>query len=273
MENHSDQADSLLPRHYIPFSEGRERKQASKWFTWGGLVRISLLVLLLYIAIRVTTISAPGCIDQQSPLIDVDIDSRHFSLPKHMMKTEERPEWYPGTAPWNQGPSNELDDAWDDLLLALNIRVTSDELTVLNMNKTNRVQVTGGSPAGDADYVGVLGVYHHLHCLNNIRRLLDWDYYEPRMAGVKHTEGFSKEHANHCIDTIRQALMCHANTGLYTSEWDYEHHNPSRELESNSVTTCVKWQSVDNWARQRALILGEYKYWRGPYDPDRPHKD
>ena len=102
-----------------------------------------------------------------------------------------------------------MDAIWDDVLyckphnvlvakiaanshLALNIRIGNDELDLLNENKTNRVQVTGGK---GNDYVGVLGVYHHMHCLNNIRRLLSWDYYGPKLAGEKHMEGFSREHS------------------------------------------------------------------------------
>lgn len=150
-----------------------------------------------------------------------------------------------------------MDDIWDDALYSLNIRIGDDELSLLNENKTNRVQITGGK---GNDYVGVLGAYHHLHCLNNIRRLLSWDYYGPKLAGEKHLEGFSREHSDHCIDTIRQALMCHANTGLYTSEWDEETKLPSRNLKSNSVTTCVRWDSLNDWARQRALRPGQYKY-------------
>ncbi|XXH04144.1 hypothetical protein Hte_010557 [Hypoxylon texense] len=191
-----------------------------------------------------------------------DAQRQSASLPKDVLKYEERPEWYPPQLPWKQEPSDALDAIWDDVLYSLNIRIGDDELDLLNENKTNRVQVTGGK---GNDYVGVLGVYHHMHCLNNIRRLLSWDYYGPKLAGEKHMEGFSREHSHHCIDTIRQALMCHANTGLYTSEWDEETRLPSRNLKSNSVTTCVRWDSVNDWARQRALRPGQYKY-----QPPRP---
>ncbi|KAI1737056.1 hypothetical protein F4680DRAFT_430134 [Xylaria scruposa] len=133
-------------------------------------------------------------------------------------------------------------------------------MDMLHENMSNRVHVTGGNRQSDHhDYVGVLGVYHHLQCPNNLRRGIPWDYYGPRMAGLKHLEGLSKERSgklyiissvnshssfysstDHCIDTIRQALMCHANTGVYTSEWNYETHNPSRSLESRSSSTCVR---------------------------------
>ncbi|KAI0468728.1 hypothetical protein F4859DRAFT_201021 [Xylaria cf. heliscus] len=224
-----------------------------------------------YIALRVTFHTYHECTYSQ-PVTAAD--EGHIGIvPLYALQLEKRPEWYPPRSPWNQEPSDELDAVWMDLLHALNVRITNDEMDLLHENKSNRVQVTGGNRQSDRheyDYVGVLGVYHHLHCLNNLRRRIHWDYYGPRMAGLKHLEGLSKEHSDHCIDTIRQALMCHANTGVYTSEWNYETHNPSRNLESRSPSTCVRWDSLNDWARDRALVPGQYHYIRGPYDPDRP---
>ena len=59
----------------------------------------------------------------------------------------------------------------------------------LGSNVTNRIQVDGG------DYLGVMGVYHHLHCLNNLRRLVHWDYYESRVADAEETGPFGKGHS------------------------------------------------------------------------------
>lgn len=49
-----------------------------------------------------------------------------------------------------------------------------DELRRVGANMTNRVQVNGG------DYLGSIGVYHHLHCLNNLRMVVHWDYYKSK---------------------------------------------------------------------------------------------
>ncbi|KAK3686195.1 hypothetical protein B0T22DRAFT_443279 [Podospora appendiculata] len=151
-----------------------------------------------------------------------------------------------------------------DTHFTLNIRVTPEDLDAIGENKTDRVQVNGG------DYAAVLGVYHHIHCLNNLRRVVHWDYYGPRLAGGKHPEGFSKEHSNHCIDSLRQSLMCHPNTAVYTAQWQDDPHSPIRkDIKSDAVTTCVKWDSLDGWARPRALVPGNYFYLPGPYKSNR----
>ncbi|KAI3342535.1 hypothetical protein F4824DRAFT_512270 [Ustulina deusta] len=267
MEEYLKQSRHLLSDHEHQILDESDGRSKSAIFTWKNAVLLAIVWLLGYIALRVTFHPYPECTCGHSATTD---ESYIGIVPKHALQLEERPEWYPPRSPWNQEPSDELDAIWTDLLRALNIRITSNEMNFLKENKSNRVQVTGGNRQSDHDYVGVLGVYHHLHCLNNLRRAIHWDYYGPRMSGLKHLEGLSREHSDHCIDTIRQALMCHANTGVYTSEWDYKTHNPSRSLESRSSTTCVQWDSLNNWARDRALVPGQYLYIRGPYDPDRP---
>ncbi|KAI1123880.1 hypothetical protein F5Y10DRAFT_42684 [Nemania abortiva] len=266
MDDYSEQSRDLLPKHESRILDGDRGKRRSTIFTWMNSALLVIITLLSYIAFRVTFPSHAEC-SCQNPAA---FDESYSVVPKEVIHLETRPEWNPPAFPFKGEPSEELDAVWADLLHALNIRITDEEMTMLGENKTNRVQVTGGDPNKEHDYVGVLGVYHHMHCLNNIRRMLHYDYYESRMAGQKHLEGFSKEHSDHCINTIRQALMCHANLGVYTSEWDYKLHNPSRSLESRSSTTCVRWDTLNSWARERALVPGEYKYIRGPYDPDRP---
>jgi hypothetical protein len=71
---------------------------------------------------------------------------------------------------------------------AQNVRITENEMDLLEVNKTNLVKVTGD------DYLGIVGIYHHIHCLNNIRRLLHWDYYGAKFGKDKHLAGFTIEH-------------------------------------------------------------------------------
>ncbi|KAI1378117.1 hypothetical protein F4677DRAFT_444029 [Hypoxylon crocopeplum] len=183
-----------------------------------------------------------------------------IALLRDALQFEERKEWYPFQYPWNQPPSSELDSTWNDLLYALNIRVSRDEMSRLGLNTTNRVQVNRG------DYFAALGVFHYLHCLNNLRKVVHWDYYGPQIAGSGSQEAFGKEHSDHCIDVLRQAVMCHANVQVNTAEWvDEDNFLGGKELRSDSKATCVKWDSVDGWARPRALKSGKFSFRPGPF--------
>ncbi|KAH8882451.1 hypothetical protein GQ53DRAFT_787495 [Thozetella sp. PMI_491] len=173
-----------------------------------------------------------------------------------ILQFEDRQEWRLSGPqhPWNLAPSKELDAAWDELLYGLNIRVTPSEVRRLNDTLTNPIRVENG------DYLAGLGVFHHLHCLNNIRKALQRDYYAPEIASSSHPEAWEAGHSDHCINAIRESLMCHANTAAYMIEWAEDPHAfLGIQLTSSAVTTCVNWDSLNSWARKRALVKGTFK--------------
>ncbi|KAI1801256.1 hypothetical protein F4811DRAFT_535399 [Daldinia bambusicola] len=227
-----------------------------------NVVSLAAFLLLLYIAVLLTIDVTMKSIEHSSRKRQAIGDS---TLLGNMPEFEERAEWTPPPHPFNHGPSDELDAAWADLLHAINIKVSSDEMGLLGVNKKNRVQVNGG------DYIGSMGVYHHLHCLNNLRMIVHWDYYEPKYINSPYYGHFGKEHSDHCIDALRQAVMCHANTAITTFEWvDEDNALHGKEQRLEALATCAKWDSVDNWARRRLLIPGNYTYRPGPFERNKP---
>lgn len=60
----------------------------------------------------------------------------------------------------------------------------------LQENLTDLIQVD------HHDYAAVMGIFHHLHCLNNLRKIIHWDYYESLVNAE--AEGFSKGHSGLC---------------------------------------------------------------------------
>lgn len=73
-----------------------------------------------------------------------------------------------------------------DNFLAKNFRVRPQEMAILKANTTNRVRMLNG------DYLGGMQVYHSLHCLNEIRKKVHWDYY-----GAPKTEDEINAHKEH----------------------------------------------------------------------------
>ncbi|KAI0010444.1 hypothetical protein F4779DRAFT_639246 [Xylariaceae sp. FL0662B] len=254
--------DPLLAEHNNheetrkPKNSGVSFKAISKW-AFKNILLIGILLSLLFIVAGLTYVilNSVQCEHSQQQ------GTSQFTLLRDALQFEERREWYPPQYPWNQPPSSELDSTWNDLLYALNIRVSGDEMSKLRLNTTNRVQVNHG------DYFAALGVFHYLHCLNNLRKVVHWDYYGPKIASSGGSqEAFGKEHSDHCIDVLRQAVMCHANVQVNTAEWvDEDNLLGGKELRSDSTTTCVKWDSVDGWARPRALKSGKFTFRPGPF--------
>lgn len=142
--------------------------------------------------------------------------------------------------PFKGPPSPDLDRAWSDMLYNANIRITADSLKRINQTSI---------PLADGDgFYGILDVYHQLHCLKYIRHHIYQDYY-----GNVHP--WTPAHVDHCIDSIRQNLMCHADLSVMTFHWveDSEDPKPNFKYEHE----CVNWKALEGWASKRAFDIDD----------------
>jgi hypothetical protein len=101
-------------------------------------------------------------------------------------------------------------------------------------------------------------VYHQLHCLNDIRKT----FAEYGMAG-KQLDKLETMHKFHCVDSLRQSLMCNADLSLIHWHWKERHTLPGRHF-PNATTThiCRKWSKIHDWATEHRLD-------ENMYDPER----
>ncbi|KAJ1329762.1 oxidase UstYa family protein [Microdochium nivale] len=115
--------------------------------------------------------------------------------------------------------SPEVDAAWEALGLDSRPGVISEEDGLASGLGPGHLQVS--KKYGGGFFVNVEGM-HHLHCLNLVRKSLyfNYDYYK-KMG--HHAFGNSDDilhlHVTHCLDTIRQVLMCNADTGVLGQVW------------------------------------------------------
>lgn len=161
------------------------------------------------------------------------------------------PRWYDnGTGyhvnnpaePTYAGPPNEeIDAAWEDLLRGRYFTITEAEA----------VQ-TFGNPHGlylhpdGVGYLTGLDVFHALHCVEQLRRALDRNHYFNNRTKLAYPD---RGHRDHCIDHIRQQLMCHADLTPIPVIW-YEGHRRSF-VQSDVVHTCRDWDSVRQFVASR----------------------
>jgi hypothetical protein len=103
-------------------------------------------------------------------------------------------------------------------LPARNIRITPEEIHSLGANTTHRVRTSNG------DYVGVLGPWHRLHCLNVLRRVIHMDYYGPRMSEEERGSYLWKqEHSGKYSNAFADVLLVDLSRPLPGS-FPAEHH-------------------------------------------------
>ncbi|KAJ8093851.1 hypothetical protein PM082_009715 [Marasmius tenuissimus] len=124
------------------------------------------------------------------------------------------------------GPSPELDRRWDDLYRFPTIRIPSDP----------------------DNYIVALDVFHQVHCLNMLRKGLRPDYYPP----------VEDWHVQHCIEHLRQAILCSSDVSLIIYHWNYEQN--STYGRSATPHTCRNFDTIYEWAKdpKNNLPLNEF---------------
>ncbi|KAI9640574.1 hypothetical protein NHQ30_010872 [Ciborinia camelliae] len=146
--------------------------------------------------------------------------------------------------PFKGEPRQELEDAWYNILKYQNIRVTKEELDLINRTSVPLNDAQGG-------YLANLDVFHELHCLNIIREHVYREFYPDQ-----HSLTLQRQHVDHCIDTLRQTAMCHADISLLTYTWidDYRWPWPNFDI----AHECRSWEKVLEWTKGRYVerLLG-----------------
>ncbi|CEJ92866.1 hypothetical protein VHEMI08494 [[Torrubiella] hemipterigena] len=169
-----------------------------------------------------------------------------------------------------QGPPSEsLDRAWDSIF-NFGISTISEEQAKRMTNYTSPV------PNHEDEYIIELDVFHQLHCLNVFRKaftpiyLRDWEAVrDPKVSNNNWTvPPYAREeiernrvehsitpwHIGHCLESLRQSVMCHADVTPAVWHWDASAAAPSRNKPWLDVPhTCRNFDRLRQWALNRTL--------------------
>ncbi|KAG1813507.1 uncharacterized protein BJ212DRAFT_394744 [Suillus subaureus] len=138
-------------------------------------------------------------------------------------------------------PSPEIDAAW--------ARIAQDVLPT-------RMSLEDFVKAGEVDspskvkypatYGGGLVVsmeaYHQLHCLNLLRKVTWPEYYRPTDTSLE----VIPMHLDHCIEMIRQNIMCNADVTMIT--WDWVQGLETTYPNFNTRHQCRNFEKILDWA-------------------------
>ncbi|KAK3376457.1 hypothetical protein B0T24DRAFT_573178 [Lasiosphaeria ovina] len=144
-----------------------------------------------------------------------------------------------------------VDAAWD--ALGVNYRpglIARDEglrsgLTPAHVQRADKY--------GGGFFVNVEGL-HHLHCLNLVRKALfyNYDYYKALgQHAFENGDHIVQLHVSHCLDTIRQVLMCHVETAVLGQVWYGSKEQPGAFPDFNTRHRCKNYDDVRRWAEAR----------------------
>lgn len=113
------------------------------------------------------------------------------------------------------------------------ISITPEVMKAINKSESNAVKLP------DGNYLGATEVFHQLHCLNLIRQHSYREYYDVdgrRPPGLTDSPTTLRNHlgeillimfwyrekltqVDHCIDILRQNIMCNGDISVITHNW------------------------------------------------------
>ncbi|KAI1126956.1 hypothetical protein F5Y10DRAFT_266668 [Nemania abortiva] len=240
--NNQDDNDTLLHNFRSP------RSRLTSWVQAGGKILVVLNTILLISIIGILALPGGKFIQHRahdnsefecaaktsyySPLLEEGSGAIEYEFVRFQGALEHT-NVYKGT------PRKELDDAWEVLTHMNASGVTGD---VVDRVGKSRIAMKYSEEEGGLYFAGI-EVFHQMHCLNIIRQFTYLDYYmRPENLPMSFTdpEPILRSHIDHCIDMLRQALLCQGDVGIVTYNWvkpwgpypDFSTHHKCRKLDN-----------------------------------------
>ncbi|KAK9771978.1 putative Cyclochlorotine biosynthesis protein O [Seiridium cardinale] len=133
--------------------------------------------------------------------------------------------------------------AWDELI--------SVGVVTISQAENDRLSRPSASMRGDAsEHIVEIAMFHQLHCLKWLRQEF-WAQEDAIETGrPRPVMAQRQEHFDHCIDYLRQVIMCHGDITPITFEWNTELNTYLAHHSTEHV--CRNFEALFHWAHSRA---------------------
>ncbi|TEA19375.1 Cyclochlorotine biosynthesis protein O [Colletotrichum sidae] len=156
-------------------------------------------------------------------------------------------------------PTAEMEAKWEALSQVPGVLIPPDRVPYLNRSVDQGfVPAIPSSPS--SGYVGAIEVFHHLHCLNMLRQYIWRDSYPQDIVPSllkSNSPHVARDHTSHCIDTLRQALMCTSDVTpylVYKRKGSSATEAPLRE-DFQASHKCRKFPKLLDWVTKNGVAL------------------
>ncbi|KAJ5689013.1 hypothetical protein N7462_003405 [Penicillium macrosclerotiorum] len=148
--------------------------------------------------------------------------------------------------PFGGTPRPEIDNAWA-AVDQVRVRGISQEELIRIGGSVDDVRLPDDLGGG---YMASDMYTHELHCLNFLRKATYPEYYN-QSHGFTDLPHVVRLHLDHCIELIRQFVVCQGDVGLYTFQW-LEHY-PTPYPKFSTWHQCRNTDSIETWITQGAI--------------------
>ncbi|KAJ7151366.1 hypothetical protein C8R43DRAFT_486944 [Mycena crocata] len=178
---------------------------------------------------------------------------KYHGTPQFASDGEEYVDDMPGEVTYVGKPSEEIDEAWNELTKKRFFLLSADEARAAWGYGFRKYWNDGWG-----GYAASLDLFHTLHCLDHIRKsLYPGHYHQGKLHGDIHN--------GHCIDHIRQQVMCQGDlTPLPSQRFEKVGKN---YLDSDRTHVCRDFSQIRQFVSMRynqrltgnEVITGHYK--------------
>lgn len=126
-------------------------------------------------------------------------------------------------------------------------------------------------PEVGSGYLAVSTGIHHIHCLHYVWQDHYASYFPETMANKEMAPDMYERHYEHCIDYLRQELMCNFDTGIFPFYWVNQHNRPTPD--ASTLHKCVNWDNLQSWLKDKWVDVPEGFEWHQPPDAVRLPKN
>ncbi|UKZ75625.1 hypothetical protein TrVFT333_003313 [Trichoderma virens FT-333] len=220
------------------------RESASGWIRSKWLLAVHAVLLLTSCGMLVSTLilrsSTLYHVRQTSAWSPADISVQYDQV-RYNITSKGNP--FVGAGP-------EVDRVWREISYDMGDQwISQSDISKLDMPETS-LKVNHPTTGEEGYRVG-MEVFHHLHCLNLLRRVTYREYYEPLGGEFSHGPEVLQAHTDHCIEVLRQNIQCNADIGLFT--FYMIPGDPLAWPELNSKHVCRNFEGVRKWALDHSV--------------------
>ncbi|KAI1166711.1 hypothetical protein F5B18DRAFT_28097 [Nemania serpens] len=219
---------------------------------WTLLALINLALLLYQLARQPSgVIECARMVSTYSPALKADVIEYYDTT----FSNE-----FGGKFEYGGPPSPELETKWNQLWSQGSVEVSEGGVETMGKS-TEYLKHASDDP--NRGYTGVLEVFHHLHCLNQIRQFTWKDYYATHMAEwvaengqlidlnvTNHQSVGDRMHVDHCIEALRLQLMCAGDVTPLLLKIDPV---MGEIADFNVHHRCRKWERITDWQYDNSL--------------------
>ncbi|KAI0186504.1 hypothetical protein EV127DRAFT_394938 [Xylaria flabelliformis] len=200
-------------------------------------VNLLLLALCIFLTVMITLQSSS---EPSFKKVCNDDISEPYSPAAAVIEYQYRP-IIPNDTRFVGHPGPEWEQSMHQLMEGTLIRISEEEL---------RQSGSGSIPLKDGGYAAGLGVGHNLHCIKKIKQFIYREHFYPNLSNDKDQFDYVQSHADHCLDFLRQDMLCHLDYSLYTLYWGERRQDiPTHRIPV--VQKCVNWDKLHSWMQNR----------------------